>query len=189
MKKPPVLTATTKQVEYALKLKERMIHNLAQEGVVVRISPGKFDILETCRNYADYRDRLKTNQHSSASDSEAGGDYEVQRARLTKAKAEMAEMESARMKGESLPAALVERTVGGMVMDAKTKLEAFAHKLSGRLEGADTLAQRHDIISEAVTDVLNELSKYDTDRIVEEYVSEHQETDAAEAEADPESVG
>jgi hypothetical protein len=162
------------------------VQQLATDGIVVRSGRGKYELWPSIRNYIKALQERKVNQWNGE-----GKDtpLEINRTRLTKAKAEIAEMNAARMRGESLEAETVERFVGGMVMDAKVKLEAFAHKLSGALDGADTLPKRHAIIDAAVTDVLNELSKFDPRLIVDDYVSAHRELVEAEAEADAESVG
>jgi hypothetical protein len=167
-------------------LTEVRVQQLSVEGVVIKAARGKYDLWQSIRNYIKALQERKVNQWSGE-----GKDtpLEINRTRLTKAKAEIAEMNAARMRGESLEAETVERFVGGMVMDAKVKLEAFAHKLSGALDGADTLPKRHAIIDAAVTDVLNELSKFDPRLIVDDYVSAHRELVEAEAEADAESVG
>jgi hypothetical protein len=162
------------------------IHQLAADGILVKAGRGQFELWPSVRNYIRFLRERKVNQYGGGKDTD---EKDAAQVRLTKAKAEIAEMNAARMRGESLEAETVERFVGGMVMDAKVKLEAFAHKLSGQLEGADTLPKRHAIIDAAVTDVLNELSKFDTRLIVDDYVATHRELVEAQAEADAESVG
>lgn len=183
-KSPPHVPASA--LAKLFDLTAQRIHQLAADGVLVKAGRGQFELWASTRAYIRYLRERPANQHGSG---RAPDERDAAQVRLTKAKAEIAEMNAARMRGESLASEAVERFVGGMVMDAKVKLEAFAHKLSGQLEGADTLPKRHAIIDGAVTDVLNELSKFDLRLIVDDYVATHRELVEAEAEADSESVG
>ena len=169
-------------------LTEVRVQQLSVEGVVIKAARGKYDLWQSIRNYIKALQEKRVNQWSPQS-GDASNDYEANRSRLTKAKADIAEMELAKMRGESLDAKAVEQVVGEMVMDAKTKLEAFEFKLNGLLEGLDTLATRAPVIRGAVAEVLTELSKYDVGRITEAYLSAHNQPLDTETEPDGEPVG
>lgn len=160
------------------------VQQLASDGVVVKKGRGQYELWPSVQNYI----RTLQRKQIPTKDKESESPLDLNRTRLTKAKAEIAEIELSKLKGETLDASAVQHVVGGMVMKAKTKLEAFAHKLSGQLDGIDTLAQRHAAISEAVNEVLNELH-FDTKLVVEEYVFAHSRAMEAETETDGEPVG
>jgi hypothetical protein len=186
---PDVLTISASDLAQALDVTTARIRQMAEEGTVVRSKRGRYDLIRSVRGYVKSVQERKLNQHSGTPASGDAGDYETNRARLTKAKAEMAEMEVSKMRGETLDAKAVEQVVGEMLMDAKSKLEAFEFKLNGLLEGLDTLATRAPVIRGAVAEALTELSKYDAGRITEAYISTHNETLDTEAEPDGEPVG
>jgi hypothetical protein len=52
------ITLTLKQMSKTLDMSERQILYLAAKGIVIRIKPGKYDLIPTLRNYlADYREK------------------------------------------------------------------------------------------------------------------------------------
>jgi hypothetical protein len=186
---PDILTISASDLARALDVTTARIRQMAEDGTVVRSKRGRYDLIRSVRGYVKSVQERKLNQHSGAPASGEAGDYETNRARLTKAKADLAEMEVSKMRGETLDAKAVEQVVGEMLIDAKSKLEAFEFKLNGLLEGLDTLAARAPVIRGSVSEVLTELSKYDAGRITDAYISTLGEPFDAEAEPDGEPVG
>ena len=164
------------------------VQQLATDGVVVRAERGKYELWPSIRNYIKSLQERKVNQWSTGA-GERGGEYEGHRARLTKARADMAEVQAALLKGSTHEASAVEAVWFDMIGNARTKLLAMPSKLAPRVHGEDNLAAIKTAIEAAVTEALNELSNYDPRLVTERYVATHRESLDAAPEVDGEPMG
>ena len=91
-----------------LDLSERRIQQLSREGVIPKAERGQYDLVGAVRGYVAYLRDLAVKAQAGAPD------FGAERARLIKAKADLAEMEADGRRGELLPADAVEAawTVG-----------------------------------------------------------------------------
>ena len=163
------------------------VQQLATDGVVVRSGRGKYELWPSIRNYIKSLQERKVNQWGSGS--EQGGEYEGHRARLTKARADMAEVQAALLKGTTHEASAVEAVWFDMISNARAKLLSLPSKLAPRVHGEDNLAAIKTAIETAVTEALNELSNYDPRLVTERYVATHRESLDAAPEMDGEPMG
>ena len=85
-----------------LDLSERRVQQLSREGVIPKAERGRYDLVGAVRGYVAYLRDLAVKAQSGAPD------FGVERARLIKAKADLAEMEADGRRGELLPADAVE---------------------------------------------------------------------------------
>lgn len=148
---------------------KRRVQQLAEEGVAVRRSQGKYAVWESIKGMILHRDSRKKNQW----DGEEGGDYEAHRARLTAAKADVAEIAAKIAKGEAHDAGAVEAVWTDMLMNCRSKLLSLPSKLAPKLRKETDLAVCKELIEQAVHDALAELAAYDSTRITNEYLSTH----------------
>lgn len=161
------------------------IDQLTAEGLVVKKGRGKYALWESVRGIVYHRETKKTNQW----DGEDGGDYETHRARLTKAKADIAEMDAGIRKAQVHDAGAVAAVWGDMIANAKAKLLSMPTALAGRIHGEESLELVKERIEEAVHQALNELANYDPSLATKRYVSEHSGPLEAAAEVEDEPVG
>ena len=160
------------------------VQQLASDGVVVKHARGKYDLWASIRNYIKFLQERKVNQWSGAEGEKEG--YAEHRSRLTKAKADKAEVEAALIKGTAHDAQAVAAVWQDMIGNARAKLLALPTKLAAQLEGM-TIAERQDAIQAAVAQALTELSEYSPEAVTGEYIRTHQpEEDDDELDADPE---
>lgn len=179
--------ATAEELADLFDLTKVRIHQLAKEGVVVKVERGAFDLLESVRGYVKFFKARKLNQYDTGGDDAEA--YGAHRARLTGAKADIAEIEAEAMKGRFHEAGAVEAVWTDMLMNARSKLLAIPSRLAPKLRKETKLPVVKDILEAAIVEALAELSNYDPDRITSEYLQAHRaEVDAA-AEADGESMG
>lgn len=150
------------------------VQQLAAEGVVVKHARGRYDLWASVRNYIKYLQERKVNQWSGSTNEEDG--YTQHRARLTKAKADKAEVEAALIKGTAHDAQAVAKVWEDMIGNARAKLLALPTKLAAQLEGM-TIAQRQDAIQSTVAQALTELAEYSPEVVTGEYIRTHRADD------------
>lgn len=163
----------------------KRIEQLTDEGIVVKRSRGKYALWESVKGLILHRDTKKKNQW----DGEEGGDYEAHRARLTAAKADVAEISAAIAKGQAHDAGAVEAVWTDMLMNARSKLLSIPTRLAPKLRKESDLAVVKDILEAAITEALNELAAYDPARVTDEYLSTHRVDVAPSASLECESMG
>jgi phage terminase Nu1 subunit (DNA packaging protein) len=142
------------------------VDQLVDEGFVVKRSRGKYSVWESIKGLLLHRETKKKNQW----DGEEGGDYEAHRTRLTKAKADVAEIAAFIAKGQAHDAGAVEAVWTDMLMNCRAKLLSMPTRLAPKLRKETNLAVCKDLIEQAIHDALLELSSYDPVRVTNEYL-------------------
>ena len=103
-----------------LDLSERRIQQLSREGVIPKAERGQYDLVAAVRGYVAYLRDLAVKAQAGAPD------FGAERARLIKAKADLAEMEADGRRGELLPADAVEvavRLIAALPADMRTSMQ------------------------------------------------------------------
>lgn len=163
------------------------IQQLATDGVIVRAGHGQYRLMQSIQNMLVYQREKPKNQHSG-DNSEDGQSYEAHRARLTKAKADMAEIEAEVMKGKAHDAEAVAAVWADMIGNARAKLLALPTTLASQLEGM-TIQERQEAIQLGVNDALKELAEYSPEIVTQEYVAAHSnEPEEPEVEGEDEAA-
>lgn len=164
------------------------IDQLTAEGLVVKRSRGKYAVWESIKGLILHRDTKRKNQWDGGGGEDAG-DYEAHRARLTAAKADVAQIGAAIAKGQAHDAGAVEAVWTDMLMNARSKLLSLPSRLAPKLRKESDLAVVKDILETAITEALTELAAYDPTRVTNEYLSTHRVDVAPAAQVDGEPVG
>ncbi|MCP4049881.1 MAG: hypothetical protein GY730_04160 [bacterium] len=94
------ITVSTQELSSILTLTERRISMLTKEGVLSKKAKGKYELKKSVGDYIKY---LKNRMPGNASMTK-NIDYNIEKARKTKAEADIAEMEAAKMAAELVPA-------------------------------------------------------------------------------------
>ena len=139
-----------------LRIHVRTFFRLVEEGVIPKMGNGKYilgDISEAYRRY-----RL------------ACGGLEAAQTRLTKAKADMVEIELAKLRKELHNASAVESVWNDNVMHAKTLFLSIPVKIAPELVGKNFL-EAQKIIKDAIYAALNEMAEYNEQCISREAAS------------------
>ncbi len=159
------------------------IHQLVSDGVVIRVARGKYDLWQSIRNYIKFLQERKVNQWSGSKESDTPGDYEAHRARLTKAKADIAELDAELKKGTAHDAESVAAVWADMIGNAKQKLLEIPASIAKVLEGM-TVQERQEAIRKAIHKALSELADYSPEIITKQYIEAHQDEPVAYMEDD-----
>lgn len=133
------------------------VQQLASQGVVIKAARGRYDLWASIRNYIKFLQERKVNQWDAGEGSEDG--YTKHRARLTKAKADMAEMDAEMKKGTVHDAGAVAAVWADMIGNARAKALAWPTKLAGALDGL-TITEREALLKQHVHEFLHELADY-----------------------------
>jgi phage terminase Nu1 subunit (DNA packaging protein) len=147
---------------------ERQVQLLVKEGMP-KAGHGKYD-LERCKTW--YIHYLKAKIATRATPDEAGEklSFEVEQARLTKFKADFAEIELAEKRTELLPVATFESEMARMITQARQQLLQLPGRLAHQLEGEDRITIKSKLTA-GIHRALASLSNGESD--------EHGATDAS----------
>ncbi len=98
-------TYPAKTIAKLLMLTERRVQQLAKEGVVPKAERGRYELAPAVQGYIRYlQDRAAGSAVQSGTI-----DYHVEKARKTKAEADIAEIEAAKRRGDAIDASEVKR--------------------------------------------------------------------------------
>lgn len=138
-----------------LDLTPQRVNQLVNMGVIPRKERGRYELVPVVRSYVKY-----LRERAIKGDVQSGGDdYATHRARLTKAKADMAEMEREQMAARLLPACDVEKAWCDVVANMRTKMLAIPTNAAADTQAASNLAEAKQVLKEKVHDALAELAE------------------------------
>ena len=136
-----------------LDLSERRIQQLSRDGVIPKAERGQYDLVAAVRGYVAYLRDLAVRAQAGAPD------FGIERARLIKAKADLAEMEAHGRRGELLPAEDVEAAWTAVLARLRARLLVLPDRLAPLCVEETTIAGVRDQIRKAVREALDELSE------------------------------
>lgn len=147
---------------------DRRIRQMAEEGIIVRVAKGRYNLVESVKNYIL---SLKLAVDSAGSDNPDGElNIEEEKALHERVKRHISELKLQTMKGELHKAEDVRRVMTDMLSSFKTRLMNVPAKVAPVLEDRDA-GYIKDRLTAEVTEVLNELKDYDpADFYSDEYV-------------------
>ena len=135
-----------------LDLTERRVNQLAKDGVLPKTARGRYELVPVVRAYIAYLRQKAVN-------SDVGkDDWGTQRTRLTKLKADMAEMEKRQMEDSLIPADDVSDAWEAMVSNMKAKMLSLPSKVATAVFVAEDVSEAKRIIKEQVNEALAELA-------------------------------
>ena len=137
-----------------LDLTPQRVNQLVNMGVIPRKERGRYELVPVVRSYVRY-----LRERAIKGDVQGGDDYATHRARLTKAKADMAEMEREQMAARLLPYNDVEKAWCDVVANMRSKMLAIPTNAAADTQAASTLIEAKQILKERVNDALQELAE------------------------------
>lgn len=138
---------TSKVVAQYLNLSERRVRQLRDEDVIREKRPGLYDLVDTMARYIKY---IGAGSKTDLND---------ERAKLTRAKREAAEMENRVRKGELMEVSEVEKAYSAMLMNFRSRILALPQKLAPAVASLDGDKQQiQDLIQAELEEVLGTLS-------------------------------
>jgi hypothetical protein len=135
-----------------LDLTERRVQQLVRQGVIPRGERGRYDLVGAVRGYV----RFLREQATRAQGGEV--DFSAERARLIKAKADLAEMEAALRRGELVPAQRVEQAWTAVLARLRARLLVLPDRLAPLVHEEATLSGARALIRRTIFAALSELA-------------------------------
>lgn len=135
-----------------LDLTPARISQLTSQGVIPRQERGRYEVVPVVRAYIKFlRERaVRGDVH--------GDDYSTHRTRLTKARADITEMERAQMENRLIPSTDVELAWNSIVSNARNRLIAIPTKVAPVVFASKNLNEIRDIIKDEIYSALDELA-------------------------------
>ena len=149
---------TTNVVADWLALTPRRVRQLRDEGVLIEKSPGLYDLQSSVVRYISYL--RKGSGNTNLTD---------ERAMLTRAKREAADMENEVRRGNLHSTEDIEKGLATMCLNIRGRLSTLPAKLSGELAQMDgDRAGIFDKLKKAIDEALEDLSSYSVAPAVED---------------------
>lgn len=164
------LTVSASVLGKIIGVTDRRVRSLAQEGIFVKASQGRYKLQESLHNYILNLRVANDASKATSTDLEDTLDIDTEKAKHERVKRHMSELKYALMKGEVHKANDVERVMTDMLVNFKSKLLAVPSKLTPQLVNRDK-AYIEELLSDEMKEVLSELSEYNaSDFYGEEYI-------------------
>ena len=146
----------------------RRIRQLENEKIIKKVARGRYALQENIKSYISYLQASSDLKENKKIDEKI--DYDIEHAKLEKAKREKVELELAAMKGKMHYSNDVERVMNNMLSNFKSKVLALPSKTAPNLVMKE-INDIQDVLQEEVLELLHELSSYDPEEFYnEEYV-------------------
>ena len=156
------LTTTQTGMAQALGVTQPRVHQLIQDGIILKNPAGNVLVIESLKNY--YK------QKAAIEDTE-DVDLTKERALHEKAKREIAELKLAKMQGSVYDARTVELVMTEMYSNLRTQLLGLPSKLAPILEGKSK-EEIYAAMTKELEEKLSELSQYSPELFLDSDVEE-----------------
>ena len=152
---------------------DRRVRQMAEEGIIVRAAKGRYNLVESLKNYIL---SLKLAAECATADSPDGEiDFDEEKALHERVKRHISELKLQTMKGELHKAEDVERVMSDMLAAFKTRVMNIPSKVAPVLEDRDAAYIKERLTGEVI-EALNELKDYDPKEFYsDEYVEGEEE--------------
>lgn len=160
-------TYPVKTIAALLRLTERRVQQLSKEGVIPKAERGRYELAPAVQGYIAYlQDRLAPREGDDDPDRI---DYHAEKARKTKAEADIAEMEAAKMRGDLVDAVEMKDALELVMSEVKTKLLNNAPtRIAARTKTEKKEASIKAIAKEEISASLRALASTDPADLVED---------------------
>lgn len=145
---------TTAEISEILGVTKRRIQQFADEGALVRLNRGYYDLPASINKFIEY-------QIAKALPSDSKIDKEAETALWTRAKREKIELEVQIIKGELHRSEDVKRIMNDMLMAFRQRTLALPTKLAPQLVMLQDIQVIKDALKTGVVELLHELKDYD----------------------------
>lgn len=151
----------TRDMEYAFDCTKTHLHVLADKEIIPKPDKGRWPVLDSMRGYIRYQRALR---QGDADDVDGGGFREHgdkesdHRRRLTKARADLAEVEARQAVGELVPVQHVSDVWCDIVANFRARALAVAHKAAPLVSMEKDIDSCHATIEALIHEALAELS-------------------------------
>ncbi len=165
-----MVTVSSRVMGEIIGVGDRQVRNLAEEGVLVRNSHGRYLLLKSVKNYIITLKLSKAGEKVTGDFGEEGFDYEKEKGRSEHSKAEMMEIKLQLIKGKVHKSEDVGAVITDMFTKFRSKMMALPSSLAPKFEGKGKF-EVQEMLKEKIEEALHELADYNpADYYPEEYV-------------------
>lgn len=157
-----------------LLISERRVQQLSAEGVFPKAQRGRYELVPVVQGY------IRFLQERSIRSDAVPIDYHVEKARLTKAQADLAELQVARERADVVSVAQLEKNLGNLFAEVQTSVRNIPGRVVSALVGQTDERSIKRVLMTEIDQALARLA--DTDMLIESLPD-------AEAQAEQESEG
>ena len=156
-------TYPVKTIAKLLRLTERRVQQLSKEGVIPKAERGRYELAPAVQGYIGYlQDRV-----APKGDEGGGIDYHVEKARKTKAEADIAEMEVAKRRGELIDTVDVKEAWQSILTEVRANL---LHNVPVRIAAAakaeDDEAALKSLVKAEIVEALRVISEKNGEELI-----------------------
>ena len=137
-----------------LVLTERRVQQLAAEGILPKPARGQYDFIECVRAYILHQRKIIEERQP-----DTVGVLEGERARLTAAKAGLAELDESERRQQLIPAAQIEDFLSALFSRVRQGILSLPSRAAPRAHDAKTIPETERIILECCEEALTEVSE------------------------------
>ena len=167
------ITVTSRQLGELLGISDRMVRNLAEEGIAIKNERGKYLLFESTKNYITLLKAQRNGLQGVMPSEDEEYDLRKEQAEHEHIKKQITEIKLLLVKGQVHKAEDVAAVMTDIFAKIKSKLEAMPAKLARKLEKKNR-TQIQKILRDEISNALLELSSYDP---ADFYSDEHIEID------------
>lgn len=142
-----------------LMLSDRRVQQLTKEGVIPKAERGRYELAPAVQGYIRYLQERSLRSDASPID------YHVEKARLTKAQADLAEIEAAKALNEVAPVAQIEHAWANFCAETRVRARNIPERVVSSLVGCTEERQIKALLLREIDQVLAEMA--DADALIE----------------------
>jgi phage terminase Nu1 subunit (DNA packaging protein) len=142
------------------------VQQLAKDGIITKAERGRYDLWASIRGYIKFLQERRVNQWDNGED-ESSPEYSKERALLTKARREAAQINTDVLKSRIHEGEAVRTLWVDMMMNCRAKLLSLPTKAAPMIADKDRIAEAQALLEELVNEALSELADYNPQRIAE----------------------
>lgn len=142
-----------------LMLSDRRVQQLTKEGVIPKAERGRYELAPAVQGYIRYL------QERSLRSDQSPIDYHVEKARLTKAQADLAEIEAAKASGEVAPVEQVARAWANFCAETRVRARNIPERVVSSLVGCTDERVIKALLLSEIDQVLTDMA--DADALIE----------------------
>lgn len=138
-----------------LMLSDRRVQQLTKEGVIPKAERGRYELAPSVQGYIRYLQERSLRSDASPID------YHVEKARLTKAQADLAEVEAAKAVGEVAPVAQIEQAWANFCAETRVRARNIPERVVSSLVGCTDEREIKALLLREIDQVLSEMANAD----------------------------
>jgi len=175
---PLVRSVSSSELADLLGISPRWVQKLTADGTLKKNAEDRYGLAEAVQGYCEYlRGSTKSNQ----------GDLDAETLRLTRAKADKAEISVEILLGETVRIEAVSQIWSDLVTVFRSRMLGLPNKLAATLALKDDPAEIRQLVMEEVRDALEDLARFNPEDVIERALPEDPEDD--EPSPEPDGIG